>query len=831
MQVPRAAIALAVSALTVIAGTAAFASTGNGSTPGAQGPKGTPIPADGPAGPAASIPAAAQSAPVSRATVTLVTGDRVSLETASDGSQSASLLAPSGGDAPADATFTGFSWRGDQYLVPASVAPFVSSTLDLRLFDVSYLVRAKLDDAHSSTLPVKITYGAGRGAGVAALPGVHVPAASGAASTGTVDKKQARAFGKQLAAQWKASRTGASTAKVGTLPGVTRIELAPPAAAPALPEAPGTSSMRPQAGGGSGPRFHTLTIDSIDLDGNPGTALGFIQNVDDWQLTPGAVLPYFLAFPGQQGPVSVSVPEGTYSLQISVMTGPSTDLTARSALVVKPEVTVRSDTKVTLDARTAKPYQVSFDTPVTSEWQVDIMTFTRASAVGGQNRVQAFGVDGLLYMSSMHLWSQPDTVATLYATPTSPVTKGAFDFDIFSQFVNGSTSAEPRYFVNLPSRGRVPDSLDYTVRKADMAAVHQKIYASACATCEQPQNVFYETYLPWAQNRMNAGALVLPGDHTDYLYSSVPELTVWQTAFNVFTGPSEVVRRYGPRRTVSPAERIDEEWNKAPQVPPAVAPFLQTPTFAFVGTKATQVTDPRLAVCVACRQDDNGMLYLQAMGDSDGAHFADPGELRSYGTAVDFYRDGQLVRSSVTDTVSPFVPFGIALPMGPDAATYRLDWNTGIQGDRAGKVDTDWTFRSARDDAAASLPDSVLCGPDTSQRCSFLPLLFLRYDLELDFGSKAKAGAPFTVDFTVSGQEHAPAPAGLAATVELSYDDGQTWTAAQDAHAEDNGRFTVGITHPDLESTNGFVSLRVKAHDNAGNSVTQTLVRAYGLTR
>jgi hypothetical protein len=56
----------------------------------------------------------------------------------------------------------------------------------------------------------------------------------------------------------------------------------------------------------------------------------------------------------------------------------------------------------------------------------------------------------------------------------------------------------------------------------------------------------------------------------------------------------------------------------------------------------------------------------------------------------------------------------------------------------------------------------------------------------------------------------------------VSYDDGQTWRNALCVRVGDRG---VAILRP--PAAGGFVSLQASAADAAGNSVEQTIVRAY----
>ena len=244
-----------------------------------------------------------------------------------------------------------------------------------------------------------------------------------------------------------------------------------------------------------------------------------------------------------------------------------------------------------------------------------------------------------------------------------------------------------------------------------------------------------------------------------------------------------------------------------------------------------QPADAVRTVCPACRQDDNGAFYLSRFGDSDPSHYYYSGFNPAGGNTdrFDFYRDGSLAYATPGVPGRPTEPFALDLPMLSTPATYRLDWTSTRAGDPAASIRTDWTFRSGRDDGRANLPPTEVCAPDTSRACAFLPLLFVGYDLAVDHLSQANADAPFDIVFSVVHQQNAPPPAGLSATMSVSYDDGSTWTDPQQATSDAPGRFSVPITNPPLAQTNGFVALHVQAHDDAGNSVDQTIIRAYAL--
>lgn len=85
------------------------------------------------------------------ASVTLITGDRVTLTRHADGRRSAVVTPGSGREGIAFERIT----EGDRlYVIPADVAGLVPDRIDRALFDVSGLVAAGYDDAHRKTVPV-----------------------------------------------------------------------------------------------------------------------------------------------------------------------------------------------------------------------------------------------------------------------------------------------------------------------------------------------------------------------------------------------------------------------------------------------------------------------------------------------------------------------------------------------------------------------------------------------------------------------------------------------------------------------------------------------------
>ncbi|MFI8182830.1 S8 family serine peptidase [Actinacidiphila glaucinigra] len=101
-----------------------------------------------------------------------------------------------------------------------------------------------------------------------------------------------------------------------------------------------------------------------------------------------------------------------------------------------------------------------------------------------------------------------------------------------------------------------------------------------------------------------------------------------------------------------------------------------------------------------------------------------------------------------------------------------------------------------------------------------LPLPQIDYRVATD--EEGRAARNDTLSVTAA---HLPGAVGAgtlsAVSLEVSYDDGRTWRKTACGH---DGRFKLSAPKQAR-----FVSLRARAHDSAGNAVTQTVNRAFGL--
>lgn len=183
----------------------------------------------------------------------------------------------------------------------------------------------------------------------------------------------------------------------------------------------------------------------------------------------------------------------------------------------------------------------------------------------------------------------------------------------------------------------------------------------------------------------------------------------------------------------------------------------------------------------------------------------DPSYIDGDTVAAVLYRDGR----KVTEAADAWRDFSV--PAG--AAEYRLDltterdtefWQTGT------RTSTSWTFRSG-----------------TAAKKTLLPLLQVDYGVPADLGNTVGGGKRHDIGLTVRNQDGLAAPTGVRLKVEASFDDGRTWKGQVRVKDCGRDRFTATIERPGDRRDGGYVTLRVTATDKAGNSVRQTVERAY----
>ncbi|MFD0973301.1 S8 family serine peptidase [Plantactinospora endophytica] len=209
------------------------------------------------------------------------------------------------------------------------------------------------------------------------------------------------------------------------------------------------------------------------------------------------------------------------------------------------------------------------------------------------------------------------------------------------------------------------------------------------------------------------------------------------------------------------------------------------------------LASPRIPETWDTRLGDTLSLSSTMFGDGDGR----PGFARTESAKLTLYRNG--VKHAESDRTSG------DFEVPPATADYRVEAiaTRGAPTTLSTRVEAAWMFRSGH------VPG------DTPVR---LPLHVLRFSPALDGYNVAPAGRRFTVPVSVQAQPGSVTAPIRSVTVDVSYDDGVTWHRATVAGSGADRQVTV--THPEGP---GFVSFRATATDRAGNSVRQTVIRAY----
>ena len=207
------------------------------------------------------------------------------------------------------------------------------------------------------------------------------------------------------------------------------------------------------------------------------------------------------------------------------------------------------------------------------------------------------------------------------------------------------------------------------------------------------------------------------------------------------------------------------------------------------------VTRPPFEAYWVTRQGDQLYAFVPMFGDGAGH----PGASTVESESMALYRGATKIGD------------GPVFDLPPGTATYRLEASAtrGAPHTLSTEVRGVWTFRSGHVGGAAF------------QR---LPLLTVRFAPRLDDANRAPAGRSFEIPVVVEHQPDAAVGRVRSMRVEVSYDDGRTWQRAT-LRGEGDHRTAV-VRHP---RGAGFASLRVTAADTRGNSVTQTVIRAYAL--
>lgn len=426
--------------------------------------------------PAIAVPpvASAVAAPgVTTTTVTLITGDRVTVTRQPDG-HTAYATRPAPGGSTAFREYQNAS--GDKIVVPVIAMPFLGQQLDPSLFDVSALVRDGIDG--QSRIPVSLTFAAG--VKPTAPPGVTLTSVGTSSATGYVGASSTTAFASALragiGADVRAHRPVGSGPMFGGVTGMTLDAATNPITTPAYD-------------------LHDLDLNATysATTSSPAVADVVLLNTDD--LSRGQII-----FPIVDGAAKIAVPSGNYSANVLFTDYDSQGNATALKVVTLDDFGVSGSapsTTVTFDESSATSL-ISVTTPRPATRDLLDVDWYRQATAG-----QVF--DASLYVAG---------TTPLYVTPQPAAQVGKLRYVV--QW--GGVGTGYRYDLAFGA-AQVAADQTYAAASTELAVVQQHFSADPAAGT-------HGSFLNGAVDPISTGAYnlygdttgqVMPGDLTQYL--------------------------------------------------------------------------------------------------------------------------------------------------------------------------------------------------------------------------------------------------------------------------------------------------------------------------
>ncbi len=365
----------------------------------------------------------------------------------------------------------------------------------------------------------------------------------------------------------------------------------------------------------------------------------------------------------------------------------------------------------------------------------------------------------------------------LYAVPTTgTVTGRPYAFWFRDTLAPGDLYSDPTgpvYQLAFFHQGGIPADTTYQAPDRSLARV-DSVYRTQGGPSPALRADIARLPIPGASGAIFRATLPL---HRTEFYTADPSIT-WQHLLGVTAADESDIEVNYSTRSYRPGRYL-ANWNTAP-----LGPAFGDPVDGW----GVQRAGNQLAVAVTL------------LSGNDPAQYTAP-PAGMVGTTT-------LTRGGTLLGTSPTPGFGVFdLPDTPGRYTLRAVATRAVPWSVLGTaVDVSWTFRD----------------PGAGGPVQPLPLYVVRAAGQVDDQDRAPAGVPYPLALTVQQQPGAPAVRLSALRVEVSFDDGAHWRPVPVLRSGTGG--VAVLQHP---AAAAFVSLRITAADRDGNSVTQTVLRAY----
>jgi subtilisin family serine protease len=561
---------------------------------------------------------------------------------------------------------------------------------------------------------------------------------------------------------------------------------------------------------------YDLTITHIKRDGTPASP-------EEYGTTflPLDKQPLYLAEMGRgagpRGEFTIRLPAGRYSVWSTIQASPPSNepppAQSPPLTALIEDIDLRHPLRLTVDAREASP--VTLRKPTSTSRQI----WTHI----GWDMPKNWGVYRFA-RTEYFSWSFPATNYFSTRGQASPERRELTSW-IHGQWVGAKSSPSDldasRYAGIWVEHGHLPTGPVKVVRPEKSSVVRSTFGPLVPSGADTAFAGVADLVVPHPGQQLGLFYVgmerSIPGSLIEYFYADEPQSVQWASGWSVLNpqpgSPEDLIlsRLDAKPRYYRAGQHYSLAWNEPPYGPGFVDGLPQTPA----------------------RQGDLLTFTAPLYGDRSG-HTGTA--LGNYRTTV--YKDGVKRAELDGETVRGL--------LSPDPAVYRIEVaaTQALYG-LANPVKAAWTFPTAHVDDNTAVQ---------------LPLLSLRFTPALNPKGEAFRGVRFKLPFVVSqlraeseqdfrcrggadddmdsldeelvdapmSARHSPAPCwGHVGnvTLDVSFDDGASWKAV---HVKREGfRWVADLDHPMRAA---YVSLRASATDFSGNSVEQTVIRAYALT-
>ncbi|PJE96816.1 peptidase [Streptomyces carminius] len=551
--------------------------------------------------------------------------------------------------------------------------------------------------------------------------------------------------------------------------------------------ADGATTVRTALGVHREPESYDLTIRHLDADGRPAEdGFTFLLGPD------GSERP----FVGDE--FTFRLPRGRYALESLVPVKEGGDETA---LLLRPGLNLDRDTTVTMDAREAEPVSVGLSGDGAGETRAVYAEVGYCVYECAERLAPTAGGYPSYFDAFSHFGDEPDP--DLNGTLVGHIGPETDD-EAFVQYqgiwARETGEGEPADLYHLAWNRRGADLGGFTAEVGPEDLAEVDVTASAPVPGESAA-LFMAPVDPYGRSGTLANWLVtdqrraLPATYTTHVLGGI----AWRphlTADGEDSGTERTL--FGDRRTYEAGRKYREQLGTGVYGP---------------GLPADRI-DPQGLPLGAARRGDT--LHLQLPLYSDGAGHG--GAMTAAEGRVSLRAGGEEVFTDEYDGLLTEYgyegPFWEPFPEDEDGEPFALpaeerrytltaeESRPASHASVSNRVRAEWSFDSAR------TPE------DTWER---LPLSVVRFSPRLSPAVTVTAGRTFTVPFAVEG---AAREAGVRKlSFEVSYDEGRTWRKAKAV----DGKHLL-LEHPEEP---GSVSLRARLTDRQGNTLVQTIERAY----